>query len=92
MSIMLRVDAASKSLFEKRSTDTHVSHVANPFSGSINSCGIKDYKGVSRVLCALGLYWPGFTVIGKYFETACACHNVKQSVTKMTQLLKRVTI
>ena len=33
-----------------------------------------------------------FTVIGKYFETACACHNVKQSVTKMTQLLKRVTI
>ena len=58
MSIMLRVDAASKSLFEKRSTDTHVSHVANPFSGSINSCGIKDYKGISRVLCALGLYWP----------------------------------
>ena len=58
MSIMLRVDAASKSLFEKRSTDTHVSNVANPFSGSINSCGIKDYKGVSRVHCALGLYWP----------------------------------
>ena len=52
---MLRVDAASKSLSEKRSTDTHVSHVANPFTGSIKSCGIKDYKGVlqSRVL-----YWP----------------------------------
>ena len=50
MSIMLRVE----------STDKHVSHVANPFIGSINSCGIKDYKGVlqSRVLCALGLYWP----------------------------------
>ena len=46
---MLRVDAASKSSFEKRSTDTHVSHVANPF---------KDYNGISRVLCALGLYWP----------------------------------
>ena len=54
VSIMLRVDAASKSLFEKRSTDTHVSHVANPF------IGLKDYKGVlqSRVLCALNLYWP----------------------------------
>ena len=54
----MRVDAASKSLLEKRSTDTHVSHVANPFIGLINSCGIKDYNGVSRVLCALGLYWP----------------------------------
>ena len=52
---MLRVDAASKSLSEKRSTDTHVSHVANPFTGSIKSCEIKGYKGVlqSRVL-----YWP----------------------------------
>ena len=91
MSIMLRVDAASKSLFEKRSTDTHVSHVANPFSGSINSCGIKDYKGY-HVFFVLWVFIGQFTIIGKYFETACACHNVKQSVTKMTQLLKRVTI
>ena len=31
--------------------------MTEPFIGSINSCGIKDYKEVlqSRVLCALGL-------------------------------------
>ena len=34
--------------------------ITDPFILSINTCGIKDLKGIlkSRVLCDLGLSWP----------------------------------
>ena len=34
--------------------------ITDPFIWSINTCGIKDLKGIlkSRVLCDLGLSWP----------------------------------
>ena len=52
--------------------------MTEPFIGSINSCGIKDYKEVlqSRVLCGLGL-GPRTYIHGKIISNCFGVNNVR---------------